>query len=391
MMKSLAKKRPLLTVSLVELRKCYQVLIINLFILLAVLLSNNASAQVDLNNLRNNWIQVDVTRLDGSKILAVPHVKDVFQSLKIDDNKLYFNSSPVSPRKAFEIPYKLLGHTIITSEFAGYEIQMLSKDSLIYSEKFKDQDDPEKLKKFTFVRSGLLDESFNRRYADSLEIRANKFFTPRLKSSIELPIMKRIKSDNNLYTTNFLGEITIYPKKKLVTTEFKEKPHSNQELMNSIRSVIDKSFADWDLEGFKKYDAIRIPFAFNSEISKTYEGINIFFFCEDKKKIKSYFGIPPQQQREENRLFDEGIQAYQQKEYDVAINLFKKCFDLSKINVDALYNMVAIYNETGQTEKAIEILNQLIELGQVRAQKFLRENIANSSLESHSVEQRPIK
>jgi hypothetical protein len=53
--------------------------------------------------------------------------------------------------------------------------------------------------------------------------------------------------------------------------------------------------------------------------------------------------------------------------------------------------MVAIYNETGQTEKAIEILNQLIELGQVRAQKFLRENIANSSLESHSVEQRPIK
>ncbi|WET68864.1 tetratricopeptide repeat protein [Sphingobacterium sp.] len=154
MMKSLAKKLPLLTVSLVELRKCYQVLIINLFILLAVLLSNNASAQVDLNNLRNNWIQIDVTRLDGSKILAVPHphVKDVFQSLQIE-----------------------------------------------------------------------------------------------------------------------------------------------------------------------------------------------------------------------------------------------KCFDLSKINVDALYNMVAIYNETGQTEKAIEILNQLIELGQVRAQKFLRENIANSSLECHSVEQRPMK
>lgn len=152
MMKSLAKKLPLLTVSLVELRKCYQVLIINLFILLAVLLSNNASAQVDLNNLRNNWIQIDVTRLDGSKILAVPHLKDVFQSLKIE-----------------------------------------------------------------------------------------------------------------------------------------------------------------------------------------------------------------------------------------------KCFDLSKINVDALYTMVAIYNETGQTEKAIEILNQLIELGEVRAQEFLRENIANSSLESHSVEQRPIK
>lgn len=84
MMKSLAKKLPLLTVSLVELRKCYQLLIINLFILFAVLLSNNASAQVDLNNLRNNWIQIDVTRLDGSKILAVPHVKDVFQSLQIE-------------------------------------------------------------------------------------------------------------------------------------------------------------------------------------------------------------------------------------------------------------------------------------------------------------------
>jgi tetratricopeptide (TPR) repeat protein len=152
MMKSLAKKLPLLTVSLVELRKCYQVLIINLFILLVVLLSNNASGQVDLNNLRNNWIQIDVTRLDGSKILAVPHVKDIFQSLQIE-----------------------------------------------------------------------------------------------------------------------------------------------------------------------------------------------------------------------------------------------KCFDLSKINVDALYNMVAIYNETGQTEKAIEILNQLIKLEQVRAQKFLRENIANSSLESHSVEQRPME
>jgi hypothetical protein len=53
--------------------------------------------------------------------------------------------------------------------------------------------------------------------------------------------------------------------------------------------------------------------------------------------------------------------------------------------------MVAIYNETDQIEKAIEILNQLIELGQVRAQKFLGEKIVNASLESHSVEQSPTK
>lgn len=177
-MKSLAKKLPLLTVNLVELRKYDKILIINLFILLAVLFSNNASAQVDLNNLKNNWAQIDVTRLDGSKIIAVPDVRDVFQSLKIDDTKLYFNSSSVSPRKAFEIPYKLSDHTMVTSEFAGYEILLLSKDSLIYAKKFEDQDDPEKLKKFTFVRSGLLNDSFNRRYVDSLEIPANQFFTP---------------------------------------------------------------------------------------------------------------------------------------------------------------------------------------------------------------------
>ena len=62
------------------------------------------------------------------------------------------------------------------------------------------------------------------------------------------------------------------------------------------------------------------------------------------------------------RSYDVGYAAFRAEEYDTAIVNLERAYSYDPTNGEALYNLGNSYNKQGNTDKAVEIYEQVIEL-----------------------------
>lgn len=73
--------------------------------------------------------------------------------------------------------------------------------------------------------------------------------------------------------------------------------------------------------------------------------------------------LPDLGARESNWLYDDGVDAYENHEFEKAIELFHDYLDHQPYDKDAMFNLMCTLVQQGMTEEAKDTLNELIQAG----------------------------
>ena len=163
---------------------------------------------------------------------------------------------------------------------------------------------------------------------------------------------------------DLIGSLTIFPSKKLVTSDIDYSSTKKISKLEIITTIIDNSFNSWDLTNFEKFESIKIPFIFRSESTEIFKGIKMIFFTNNISEFDFVYRRKLEDMRKSGELFQKGINAYSEKKYIKAAEYFSESFKTDPENLDALYNKAAAYYEGGDKENACKTWKELVDLGQ---------------------------
>ena len=274
---------------------------------------------------------------DGSRLFSRFEEDSSFIEYTINPSQLCINSNPIHKTNQSCVDFKLINNFMKTSEYSGYLIEKVTKDSLVLSEKI-DGFTNDKLRRYYFVKQEMIISKFKEKYKSSKNIIASKLFTPKTNSTIEVELNRAFK--NNYSNFELIGTLRIFPKERKIKTQITYSTQNDSSRIKIVKKVIDNSFIKWQLGDFNEYESIELPFVLKSEISKSYWGIKLIFFTQDLNELEIVYGGKAQDIRKSSKLFSEGINAYQEKKYSLAIQCFKECYRIDSKNIDALYNAV---------------------------------------------------
>lgn len=332
------------------------------------------SQNVSVRELNGSWVNYKIEMKDGSKLIDRYYKDSSYVNFLFNKNQLCTFNDPIYKEKNSCITFTKTNNYLKTSEFAGYLIEQIKKDTLIISEKINDLES-NKLKRFYFVREQNNFNEFEKQQEGTTNHIANQFYTPTLKSSLILQLNNAFKRKHSNFKVK--GEIIIDIKNKNVTSTILHASTSDSTKIKRVLSVLDSSFNLWDTKLFKEIETIKIPFAMKDVKTKTYRGISIIYFTNSYKKLDEMYGDSIDKIRKAKNIFDKGLISYQKKEFDKAIELFNKSYSLDPVNIDALYNIATIYYEIGNREKACSNWQKLSDLGQVQGNNLLKNYCSN--------------
>jgi tetratricopeptide (TPR) repeat protein len=348
---------------------------VKITILITLLFVNYGIGQIKESEINGKWIKYKSEMKDGSKILPTPNSDSTFLEISIKNSKLCFNSNPIYKTNGGWINFSLTENTINTSIIssikAGYEIEKINKDTLIICEKMDDLKN-DKLKRYYLVNDKILYAKELEKRKEEKNIIASKLFTPKLNIGIEGEIFKTPKSDMSNF--DLIGSLTIFPSKKLVTSEINYSSTKKTSKIEIVSNIINNSFNSWDLTNFEKFESIKIPFIFRSESTEIFKGIKMIFFTNKISEFDFVYRRNLVDMRKSDELFQKGIKAYSEKKYIKAAEYFAESFKTDPENLDALYNKAAAYYEGGDKENACKTWKELVDLGQTNGIELYKNN-----------------
>lgn len=308
---------------------------------------------------------------DGSSLIDRFLTDSSYVNFTFLNKKMIINGKPTNRVNEIYLPYTLKNNFIKTSSTSGYILEIIKKDTLIICEKI-DGLDNDKLKRFYFVREQKLFNEIKEKKGTNKNQIANKFYTPTLKSSLELELNNAFKKKHSNFKVK--GKIQIDLQNKKIKTYISYSNTKDSLKINLIKKTINKSYKLWRLKRFKDLHTLELPFVFKDEKTRTFYGISMIFFTDSFYRLDNYYGGDTRVIQKAGKYFNKAIKAYQNKNFNTSIEYFTKSYKLDPKNIDALYNRAAIYFETRKTELACKDWNELSELGQKKGIELLKNN-----------------
>lgn len=344
-----------------------------------------ANSQVNRNYLAGEWIKVKNTMIDGSKNISESFSSSKFYKWKISNNKLCMDSDPVNSYNENCIDYNLENNFIRTSMESGYEITKLTSDSLIVVQRINGIDENDKIQKLWFVTSSIVKNKYLNKYKNDSILIANEHFTPTLNKNFIVEIHKNFLRNNKYPNFNLIGNIVFFPKKRKLELEVNNTDDknviNNKKAVEYIKSTIEKTYNNWNLNDFKGFNKIFIPFIIISESYSfkggSHKGSPIFYYINTKDDVEKIYGIKMEDLRSSGENFQNGMNAYQNLKYDEAIEFFMKAYEIDNRKIDALYNVADIYSLLNDKINRCQCLKKLKDLEQTEGTKLYNDNCLN--------------
>lgn len=359
----------------------------NIILLVALFHIVCGYGQINKSDIIGKWIQFKMEMKDGSRSLS-KFIKDsTYSDFTIYPDGLIFNSNPILKRsnnpvsyyvsgftgKAtnFDIKYTLEGNLLKTSATSGFLIEKLANDTLIICEKIDGLEEDKLTRKYYINQKRVVEREYEK-VKNKKDIIANKFFTPKLNETLENEIFKI--TQNYYLNLDVIGTLTIFPKSNKVTTEITYSSKDKPSKIKIITDAINNSFEKWDLEGFKEFESIKIPFILSCETYDKISGVKIYYFTNNLADFKNNYNPSFSDMRKYQELFDKGVEAYDKKNFTKAADYFSKAYKINPRNLDALYNQAAAYHESGDKENACKIWKELADFGQTNGIQLYKNN-----------------
>lgn len=322
------------------------------FLVTFLLISSIIKSQINIQQLSSEWLKIKTLMIDGSKDVSEPFLTSKFYRWNINNHKICVDSDPISANGQTCMDFKIEKNFIRTSPQSGYEIVKLTKDSLIIIERINGIEENDKIRKHWFSKSSSVKNQYIEKYKTDSILVASENFTPTLNKNFILNIHSEFKGKNNYPVFNLIGNIVFYPKKgnmdvQIVNSTDKDVT-KNQKNIELIKSMIAKTYNNWNLSDFKNFDKVYLPFIIKSYYENVGDGWSskgtpIYYFIDNISDINKIYGIKIQDLRIADDNFRNGVKAIQDSKYDKAINYFNKSYEIDTRKIDALYNIANIY------------------------------------------------
>ena len=342
-----------------------------LFLVICFLFFSINYAQINSSKIEGYWIKYRGEMKDGSDLSGTFSEDSGYMEYRINQGKLCINSNPVHRVNESCLDFTLINNFIKTSQYSGFVVEKVTKDSLILCEKIDGLAD-DKLERSYFVKQEVIISKFKEENKNERNIVASKLFSPKTSGTIELDLNKAFK--NNYSNFELVGNLKIYPAKKKIKTEITFATQKDSARIRLVKKVMDSSFEKWNLKAFKEYGSIEIPFVLKSEITKTFWGISVIFFTTDLTEFERIYGVKMEDIRKSSDCFNKGLIAYEEKKYLESIEYFSESYKFNSKNIDALYNKAAIYFESGDKENACKVWLEISILGQAEGKQLFLKN-----------------
>jgi tetratricopeptide (TPR) repeat protein len=343
----------------------------NILILIIIISTKLIAQKKDALAFKGNWIKYHIEMKDGSSLIDRFLTDSSYVNFTILNKKMIINGKPTHRVNESSFPYTLKNNFIKTSSTSGYTLEIIKKDTLVICEKI-DGLGNDKLKRFYFVREQKLFNKIKERKGTNINQIANKFYTPTLKSSLELELNNAFKKKHSNFKAKGKIQIDLYNKKIKTYISYSNTEDSLK--INLIKKTIDKSYKLWKLKRFKGLQTLELPFVFKDEKTRTFYGISMIFFTDSFYLLDNYYGGETSDIEKAGKYFSKAINSYQNKDFNRSIEYFTKSYSLDSKNIDALYNRASIYYEIGKIELACKDWNELSELDQKRGIELLKNN-----------------
>ncbi len=344
-------------------------------------------SQIKKSDIIGKWIQFKTEMKDGSKIISNQNIDSIYSDVTITPSSITFNSNSISKRDKNDIGYSVSGFTgknnnlnlnysiegtwLKTSASSGYSVEKITNDTLIICQKVDGLED-DKLTRNYYLSEKIVVEREYKKVKNKKDITANPFFTPKLNGTLENEIFKVIQND--YLNLDLTGTLTIFPKNNKITTEINYSSKDKPSKIKLITNIINNSFEKWDLEGFKEFESIKIPFILRCVSDDKSRGVKILYFTNTLADFKLNYGPTLGEMRKYQDFFDKGVEAFDKKNFLKAADYFAKAYETNPKKLDALYNEAAAYHENGDKENACKIWKQLSDLGQTNGIQLYKSN-----------------
>ena len=320
-----------------------------------------------------NWVKIKSEMKDGSKLIPVykdytKHFEMIFQK-----KKFYTDYYPAQYYKNATFDYKLKNNKLITSKHFAYQIEKITKDSLVISEEMKGLES-DKLKRHYLIKKEIIINKYQKLNKGSKNLIANVFFTPKFKDNIKLYLNNRLKKRH--LNLKLKGKIILNTKNKKAETQITYRDSENILMQENILvNALNNSYTLWDIKGFENYENIIINFVIimNREGEKSY-GIKVGLLTNSFEQLLGLYGLSYSQITDGNKFLSLGIENIENNEFKKAIDFFTKSFKSNHTLVESLYNRAYCYYKLKEYDKACLDWNILKELGQKKGEKLFMEN-----------------
>lgn len=350
----------------------------NFFLILFLSISLQFSSQINTQLLSNSsWVRVKFSMLDGSRDLS--QVKSRVLLWNISQNTICEYSNPIFRDMKSCVDFKLDKRVMKTSKEAGYQIEKLTSDSLIVTQRVDGVNVPDKIRKIWFVNKSVYVNGFLNKMKNDSVLIAIKDFTPSLTKNIISNISDIYAQKEYSHDFSLEGNILIFPKKQTLKIEITkgEELEKDQKSINLFKSTLEKNYNLWDLSGFEKFEKIIIPYKYSSKVNKGHAEISsmgITFFGKNYVDFLKEFIVQVKDKKLSVQYFGKGVEAINNKKFDKAIQFFNEAHEYDNTNTDALYNVVAISLNQNDKDISCSALKKLKDLEQAEGTKLFNEN-----------------
>ena len=177
--------------------------------------------------------------------------------------------------------------------------------------------------------------------------------------------LKVINENINAYLGNLIIDTIINHEKKWVPYKVNNKVESYQ----GVFTFGVKNVHFYEVEQLIKDEEIRIE-TFYSYNHVYRIPVRVVSYWVSRKVISDY----QEDCENNNHYYNEGITAFQNKKYGIAISYFKKAISYNHYDLDARYNMGIAYQNKKQLEKACDCYKFCADLGDKEAEKLFLDN-----------------
>lgn len=342
-----------------------QLKIFFIYTCLTLIGSKYSYAQSRLDQLQGDWIKYKIDMKDGSKLYSNQINDSTYFRFSFKKNSLSLSTNPVKSFITTKLNFNLSRNSIIIPNSIDYDIEKISRDTLIIIE--NSNDTPDKQKRFYLVNQKAIIKKMTS--LSNKTYKANSFLSPTLKEDIDM-------TNINKKSYNISGTLRINLTTHEINVTIDSKDTDDKHIIKKITRNLEKSYKNWNLDLFKQFQFVEIPFfAKGTEYGDVTRKINNKTFRNLLRMPTLDFVIEKSTGKQitmeelslSTKAYKEGVEAFKNGNYEKAIEYFEQSYKYNKYNLEALYSKAAVNYQLGNIEKTCEILKILSDLGQVRA------------------------